>query len=237
MSGGYQRGSGDGLDGLVQQINEIKRRLRELEIPSGTQNASLVAQVQAKLAELTETVEELVESAMDDFYTKAEIDAKVASPGAIAPSTVTASGAISSAGSLTVAGEVRMPNVPVTILTSAYFATYGSTSDGGRIGHVPSSQRFKQDIAPATLDPATLQALQVVTFRYINAVEELGEDADQEIGLIAEEVHALGLHWLVYYDADGLPFGIKYDRLSLALLPVVQSLTNDVAAIKTLLGV
>lgn len=156
--------------------------------------------------------------------------------GTASVGTLSASGDVTASGKLTAGGEVRLPNVPITILTSAYFATYASTNDGGRVGHVPSSRRFKQDEAPAMLDPAQLLALQLVTFRYIAAVEELGDDADHEIGLIAEDVHDLGMTWLVYYDADGLPYGIRYERLALALLPMVQSLCADVAAIKATLS-
>ncbi len=168
--------------------------------------------------------------------------ANLVSTGGASVSGTLSAGAVSAgsaaiSGNLTANGEIRMPNVPVTILTTAYFATYASTNDGGRVGHVPSSARFKQEIVPATLDPDQLLALQVVTFRYIAAIEELGEDADREIGLIAEDVHALGMTWLVYYDADGLPFGIRYERLALALLPMVQHLHADVVAIKSHLGI
>jgi hypothetical protein len=56
-----------------------------------------------------------------------------------------------------------------------------------------------------------------VTFRYIGAVENLGDDAAVEWGLIAEEIDELGLSWLVDYDEDGLPAGVKYERLALLL--------------------
>lgn len=231
--GRYPTPSGDGLMPLMRDLSEIRRRLSELEQPTGTSMNSLVAQVQEAIANINATVTAAIAA---NSYTKTQIDSKIASPGNINPANVSASGSISASGGLTVSGEVRMPNVPVTILTSAYFATYGSTNDGGRMGHVPSSRRFKQDIAPAALEPDQLLALQLVTFRYIEAVNELGDDADTEIGLIAEDVHDLGMTWLVYYDSDGQPVGIRYERLALALLPTVQSLHADVAAIKIRLG-
>src|SRR3546814_843651 len=99
---GYPRGQGDGLDALVVDIRDIRRRLRELEIPTGTQVASLVAQVQAKLAELDATVAALVAAEVDAItYTSGEIDALVASPGNISPNDVT------------VGGALRAPSVPV----------------------------------------------------------------------------------------------------------------------------
>lgn len=214
---------------IAEALEVQSRRLSEVETVSGTSLNSLVAQVQEAIANIVTTVNAAISA---NSYTKTQIDSKVASPGAIAPTTVTASGGISTADGLTVAGEVRMPNVPVTILTTSYFATYGSTSDGGRIGHVPSSRRYKQDVAPATLTAADVLALQLVTFRYIAAVEELGDDADVEVGLIAEDVADLGLDWLVYRDAEGHPAGIRYERLALALLPIIQDYERRLTALE-----
>jgi hypothetical protein len=230
MSGGYRTGQPPTeLAGLLADLDTINRRLDTLERPSGEQLAQTVKELAALVENIQETLDDYI---ANGTYNKAQIDAKIASPGAIAPTTVSASGDLSAAGNLTVAGQVRMPNVPVTILSSAYFATYASTSDGGRVGHVPSSRRFKQDEAPATISPAQVLALQAVTFRYIAAVEELGTDADRELGLIAEEVDAIGLDWLVYYDADGAPLGVRYERLALALLPLVQSHERRLATLE-----
>jgi len=71
MSGGYRAPAGDGLGPLLKLFEEFKRRLSELEAPTGTSMGSLYAQVQAKFAELT---------------------ALIASPGDIAPDDVTGSG-------------------------------------------------------------------------------------------------------------------------------------------------
>lgn len=134
-------------------------------------------------------------------------------------------------------GGLKSTDVHSRLLTygGAYTATYCHVD--GTLGHVPSSRRFKRDEQPAELDPAAVLALQMVSFRYTAAVEELGDDADTEIGLIAEDVHALGLTWLVNYDADGAPLGIRYERLALALLPLVQTLAADVAALKAAVNV
>ncbi len=47
-------------------------------------------------------------------------------------------------------------------------------------------------------------------------------DAQQEIGLIAEDLYEAGLEWLIFTDDDGRPLGIHFERLALALLPVIQ---------------
>ncbi|MFD1714174.1 tail fiber domain-containing protein [Amnibacterium flavum] len=204
---------GDGMAPIIDMFREVNRRLRDLEKPTGTSIAGLVDQVQRALANITATVSEAISA---NSYTKTEIDSKVSSPGNIAPGNVSAS------GDLSVVGALRAPTVPTTLLTSSYYATYATTVDG-RLGHVASSRRFKQDIASATAPLDAVLALRLVTFRYIQAVEELGEDADIEWGLIAEEVHDLGLHWLVSYDADRIPVGVRFERLAVALLPVMQN--------------
>jgi hypothetical protein len=102
----------------------------------------------------------------------------------------------------------------------------------GTMGYVPSSRQFKQDEKPAVLDPKTVRRLQLVTFRYIAAVTELGDGAAIEYGLIAEEVDALGLTWLVDYDEAGKPFGLKIERVALALIPVIQDDDSRLTAIE-----
>ena len=106
----------------------------------------------------------------------------------------------------------------------SHLVTYGSyhatwTNVDGTIGYAPSSQRFKQDIKSASLEIRELiDRVRVVTFRYTAAVEAVGDDAAVEWGVIAEEIDALGLPWLVDYDEHGLPFGVKAERLALLLI-------------------
>ncbi len=80
------------------------------------------------------------------------------------------------------------------------------------------------EIAPAVVDPDTGDEIQPQQTGII-----VEPDADweppaptREIGLIAEDLHVAGLEWLVFYDGDGLPEGIHYERIALALLPVLQ---------------
>ncbi|WP_166788708.1 tail fiber domain-containing protein [Cryobacterium sp. HLT2-28] len=163
--------------------------------------------------------------------TTAQINAKVASPGNIAPGTVTASSAVSGTTGTFPTG-VSSTGVYSKLLTygGAYNAQYVHVD--GTMGYVPSSRRYKQDIMPATLDPHLLNALQLVTFRYIAAVDNLGDDAVTELGLIAEDVDALGLSWLVDYDTDGKPNGVKYERLALLMIPWAQSIEARLSALE-----
>lgn len=124
-------------------------------------------------------------------------------------------------GTLYANGAVKMPQVYSTSITSAYRVVYNGNGDGS-MGYNLSSARFKQDIADWHGDPAVFRALRVVAFRYISAVEQWGDAAAIEVGLIAEEVDALGLSWLVDYDDEGRPEGLKFDRLAVAALALAQ---------------
>ena len=92
-------------------------------------------------------------------------------------------------------------------------------SNGGTLGWVSSSERFKENVADWTPDRQAILAMQLVQFQY---KAEIDPDGVLEHGLIAEQLHELGLEWLVDYDAAGEPEGVRYDRISLALLSVVQ---------------
>lgn len=107
----------------------------------------------------------------------------------------------------------------------------------GEEGYVPSSRRVKQDIVEIQIDAATVRQIRTYAFRYILAVETLGDDAPIEIGSMAEDVHDLGLTWLVDYDENGDPAGLKYERLSLALLCVVHDDDARLSRIEQMLGI
>lgn len=141
--------------------------------------------------------------------------------GSVSAGSVSSPGSVSAGGDLTAGGALRAISVYNTTLTTSYRAVW-STSVDGQLGYVPSSERFKQDIEALAADPAVLLQLQVVAFRYIAAAAELGDDAAIEVGFIAEQVHALGIWWLVDYSEDGLPFGVRYERIGLASLLVSQ---------------
>ena len=50
------------------------------------------------------------------------------------------------------------------------------------------------------------------------------ETGDEGVGLIAEDLDALGLDRLVIYDEQGRPDAVRYETLSLYLLEIVKDL-------------
>ncbi|NEN07623.1 hypothetical protein G3T36_17335 [Diaminobutyricibacter tongyongensis] len=144
----------------------------------------------------------------------------IAAGGNVSGANVSATGNVSAGGGGTFPTGVNSTGVYNNLLTVAYRVQYVDST--GAMGYVPSSRRFKQDITPAPDVTSAMMAMQVVTFRYNQAVAELGAKAAVEWGVIAEDMDALGLKWAVDYDAQGLPYGVKYDRIVLALIPTLQ---------------
>ena len=143
--------------------------------------------------------------------------------GSITGNTVSTNGL--STGSATVTGDINLggdlytPHGLATPVTSGYFAAY--INGDGRLGRTVSARRYKQDITAWAPEKQAVFALQLVTYRLKSNVLSMGDGAPVEVGLIAEELVALGLSWLVLY-IDGEVEGIAYEKISLALLPVVQ---------------
>lgn len=88
----------------------------------------------------------------------------------------------------------------------------------GRLGVTTSSRRFKRILANVEADPLAILEITPVLYQYLWAYAELGDAAFIEAGLIAEDLVEAGLDWLVFYDDEGKPFGIHYERVALAVL-------------------
>lgn len=88
----------------------------------------------------------------------------------------------------------------------------------GRLGVTTSSRRFKRILANVEADPLAILEITPVLYQYLWAYDVLGDDAFVEAGLIAEDLVEAGLDWLVFYDDEGKPYGIHYERVALAVL-------------------
>jgi len=228
MGNGYKRAGGADLYSQIADRNlEVNRQLEELQVATGTQTGSLVSQVKAKLAELDSTVNALVAAALSNYYTKPETVAIVASPGTISPTTVNASGVgMFNAG-------LKSTDVYSHLVTGggAYSATW--TNIDGTIGTAPSSRRFKQDIHPAEIDTSVIERMEVVQFRYKDAVTNVGDDAAVTLGGIAEQFIDAGAGFAVNPDADGEPFSIEDRPVLYALLKYTQQLAARVRELES----
>ena len=106
-------------------------------------------------------------------------------------------------------------------------------SSGGGFGYNLSSRTKKQDIVPANLDVSSILSIDPVKFRYIKAVEDLGDSAEIEVGFIAEDLHDAGLTGFVDYGKSGDPESVHYQLYVVALQAVVKSQQQQIDDLKT----
>lgn len=116
-----------------------------------------------------------------------------------------------------------------------YSANPGSSNivyinSGGMFGTLPSSRRYKQDIAELE-PPVALLGVPVKSFLYRRY-----KDGDRVIGLIAEELDEAGLTQLVGYDDEGRPDRVDDRGVIYSLLSLVQHLAQRVDALEQKAG-
>ena len=99
------------------------------------------------------------------------------------------------------------------------------------LGTSTSSARFKEEITPLAYEPADILKLNPISFRYREDHVEPGSERLIEIGLIAEEVAALGFEEIVYRGKDGEPDGVAYDKIAIVLLKLCQNQQTQIDAL------
>lgn len=188
----------DDLGVVRDLIKEILRRLDELEKPTGTQLSRIVEEVRSLVDSLDARVQEYITTYS---MTRAEIIGLawlgVLQPGKGGTGTSNASGNIFTSG-------------------GPWYAVYVKTN--GEMGHAPSLRALKRDIRVAffgTADPDPMSFLEfpVMKYRFKDDVDEHGDEAIAQYGLIAEDLEAAGLEPLLIRDEEGNLFGIAYDRI------------------------
>jgi len=85
-------------------------------------------------------------------------------------------------------------------------------SDGGQLGTVASSERFKKDIVSMDKASEVILSLRPVAFHYKSDAKET-----PQFGLIAEEVAKVNPA-LVLPDKEGKPYSVRYDSVNAMLL-------------------
>jgi Chaperone of endosialidase len=84
----------------------------------------------------------------------------------------------------------------------------------GRVGHAPSSRRYKEDVKPMDKTSQAVFALKPVTFRY---KKEIDRSRALSFGLIAEEVAEISPD-LITRDREGKPETVRYEAVNAMLL-------------------
>lgn len=131
------------------------------------------------------------------------------------------------------AGSCTIDANPITNLPAYQNAVSGLAvyiSSSGVIGKGASTRRVKKEIKDADLDLNAVLGIQVRNFRYKSTMVE--SDGSVQIGVIAEELEELGLNEFVFYDENGAASGVHYEKLALALIPVVKNHEERLAALE-----
>lgn len=123
---------------------------------------------------------------------------------------------------------LRAGRIAATMIEStASSANTFVDSATGVFYRVTSSIRYKKNVETVTPpSEESIKQLRAVTYEALNR-----DNGKTYLGLIAEEIHALGdpvLNKLVEYDYYGRPDAVNYDRLAVVLLPIIQQLLERV---------
>lgn len=180
---------------LVSTLNEYGRRLRELEKPSGSQ----LTQAIQKVLDISANIDQTVAASINrNSYGRATIDAKcnawnwgVLPPGRGGTNTTNAYNNVFSAGS---------------------WRAVWALSDG-TMGTAQSSRKVKQDFMMPDITLEQMRSVDWTLYRFIDDVNQNGDDAAIHIGMIAEELDDNGLGQFVEYNDDYEPVGINYPML------------------------
>jgi uncharacterized protein YjbI with pentapeptide repeats len=102
-------------------------------------------------------------------------------------------------------------------------------TSNGTFGTGSSSIRYKENIRPVDKIDNILKIESVIfDFKQQDLNEERDDSNFNIYGAIAEQVDEIGVKELIYYDPDGIPLSIQYDKLGLALIPYVKELYDRI---------
>jgi hypothetical protein len=204
MAGGYQVPPADVLAELVQILRDARARLRELEALDGSQIYNTVQDLKNLIAGLLDA-------------TDINVSGNITAGG-----TITANTAYNSLATYSrdVSGFGGFRTMSVNII--------------GMIGYASSSLRNKELIGEASerVTKQQLRDLRLVFFRYLAAAPFDQEQQPILLGLLAEQVHEIGLTWLVIYDEKGRPESLVDFAVPFLGLLLAQMLADDYDALE-----
>ena len=209
----------ESFGGMKRDRAEMSRRVDDLERTDGSQIIGVWERIKALVAGIDATVQAAIAAYS---YTRAQIES-LSWLGVLPPGK----------------GGTGTTNAALNTFTSGgpWNMVYSKTSSG-ELGHAPSSARFKRDVQdawpaakPASLsavdvDPMRVLDFPVQAFRYIDDVDERGDEASWHYGFIAEQFADACLDSLLIFDADGDVLGLAYERLPLLHHEVLRRLNE-----------
>jgi len=219
------------------------RRFEGLERTVRENQASIADTVKPIVSDLGRTIEEKLAAG---YYTREQADAalaaRVASPGAIAPTTVTATGAVTSAttvsatgagsfggtlaagGRLTANTGMTSTGVRANQVTIGYVAMY--CDQDGNFGYAPSTMSTKSLLRNFSADLEHWLTLIPKVFAY-----KEDPDRTEQLGLVAELVVKREPMLGIYDEAHKLR-GVRYELLVVVCLALIQAHVTETRAFR-----
>lgn len=132
------------LGNLIDELDDVQRRLRTLEAPSGEALGNTVAKLQALVADLRSQVEAWAATRWTNAQILAQIDAKIAAAfagnvaitGSLTINGGLAAASLSTAGSLYVGQKVTAPDIyALNVVTAGRPRVAVWVDNAGEVGH------------------------------------------------------------------------------------------------------
>jgi hypothetical protein len=124
-----------------------------------------------------------------------------------------------------------------TASTSPYNNTTGTAANlivlsDGSLARSTSSLKYKNNVENYTKGLAEVMQLRPVSYEGKNDID----NGKQFAGLIAEEVHDLGLNEFVQYAEDGSPDALAYSNMVALLVKAIQELSKELSTLKAIVA-
>lgn len=209
----------DGADATARQFAELKRQVQELSPSIVDSVKPMVEQITAMYREiqvLTGNLDKRVqESIARNSYTKSEIDAKVEAWnwGVLSPAF----------------GGTGTVNAYENLFTVGPWRAAWVLRDG-TVGTAQSVRAVKTNICDADKF-IPVDALRRVKWQVFTMKDDANrhlDDAQPMVGMIADDLDAVGLGFFCEYDDDGSLVGINYPMLGVAALRLAQQAMDEV---------
>lgn len=107
--------------------------------------------------------------------------------------------------------------------------TAGSVNNNGRLIRTPSSARFKENVDELSLELCR-KALEIIAVQF-QFKDRSTFGNSMHPGAIAEQLHDIGAGLWVDYDEEGLPAGIRYPELTVAVCRILRDFDERLVAI------
>lgn len=202
---GKFRFSLDGVDATARQFAEVRRQLQEITASVGRSIGRVDGRVTSVENDLRSLASEL-----------GPVDAGE-SDAVVAP----------------VHGGTGVRNVFSNPLSSTLRKPVYCLYDG-TLGVDCSSTYSVADVRDADgfIPVDALRRVKWRVYAYNNDLNHRLDDAQPNVGLLAEELDNAGLGFFCEYDNDDVPVGVDYPRLSVAALRLAQEAMNEVDGLK-----